>query len=58
MVAIAAILRLVGLSHPKGKIFDETYYAKDAWGLVSKGVEWNYKDNGASYVVHPRWASG
>ncbi|WP_329111520.1 phospholipid carrier-dependent glycosyltransferase [Micromonospora sp. NBC_01699] len=61
VVAIAAILRLVGLSHPKGKIFDETYYAKDAWGLVSKGVEWNYKDNGASYVVHPplgKWLIG
>ncbi|MFI6760310.1 dolichyl-phosphate-mannose--protein mannosyltransferase [Micromonospora sp. NPDC050417] len=61
VVAIAAILRLVGLSHPKGKIFDETYYAKDAWGLVSKGVEWNYKDNVPSYVVHPplgKWMIG
>lgn len=61
VVAIAAILRLVGLSHPKGKIFDETYYAKDAWGLVSKGVEWNYKDNAPSYVVHPplgKWLIG
>jgi dolichyl-phosphate-mannose-protein mannosyltransferase len=53
VVAIAAILRLVGLSHPKGKIFDETYYAKDAWALLNRGVEWNYKDNTASYVVHP-----
>jgi dolichyl-phosphate-mannose--protein O-mannosyl transferase len=61
VVAIAAVLRLVGLSHPKGKIFDETYYAKDAWGLVSKGVEWNYKDNVPSYVVHPplgKWLIG
>lgn len=53
VVAIAAILRLVGLSSPKGKIFDETYYARDAWGLLNHGVEWNYKDNGPSYVVHP-----
>jgi dolichyl-phosphate-mannose--protein O-mannosyl transferase len=53
VVAIAAILRLVGLSQPGGKIFDEVYYAKDAWGLLDKGVEWNYKDNVPSYVVHP-----
>ncbi|GIF49720.1 phospholipid carrier-dependent glycosyltransferase [Asanoa ferruginea] len=53
IVAIAAVVRFVGLSHPPGKIFDETYYAKDAYGLLTKGVEWNYKDNVASYVVHP-----
>ncbi|MET7709762.1 phospholipid carrier-dependent glycosyltransferase [Micromonospora sp. NPDC005413] len=61
VVAIAAILRFVGLSSPKGKIFDETYYAKDAYGLIARGVEWNYKDNGPSYVVHPplgKWLIG
>ncbi|MGN9807850.1 dolichyl-phosphate-mannose--protein mannosyltransferase [Micromonospora sp. BQ11] len=61
IVAIAAILRFVGLSHPPGKIFDETYYARDAWALVDKGVEWNYKDGGPSYVVHPplgKWLIG
>jgi dolichyl-phosphate-mannose-protein mannosyltransferase len=61
VVVIAAILRLAGLSRPKGKIFDEVYYSKDAWGLVSRGVEWNYKDNVASYVVHPplgKWLIG
>ncbi|MEU8422404.1 phospholipid carrier-dependent glycosyltransferase [Micromonospora sp. NPDC048835] len=61
VVAIAAIVRFVGLSSPKGKIFDETYYAKDAYGLISRGVEWNYKDNVPSYVVHPplgKWLIG
>ncbi|MET8365400.1 phospholipid carrier-dependent glycosyltransferase [Micromonospora sp. NPDC005194] len=61
VVVIAGILRFVGLSSPKGKIFDETYYAKDAYGLISRGVEWNYKDNGPSYVVHPplgKWLIG
>ncbi|MET8464206.1 phospholipid carrier-dependent glycosyltransferase [Micromonospora zamorensis] len=61
VVAIAAILRFVGLSSPKGKIFDETYYAKDGYGLISRGVEWNYKDNVPSYVVHPplgKWLIG
>ncbi|MEH1054873.1 phospholipid carrier-dependent glycosyltransferase [Micromonospora sp. CPCC 206171] len=61
VVAIAAILRLLGLSSPKGKIFDEIYYARDGYGLIDKGVEWNYKDNGPSYVVHPplgKWLIG
>ncbi|MFC5923712.1 dolichyl-phosphate-mannose--protein mannosyltransferase [Micromonospora vulcania] len=61
VVAIAAIVRFVGLSSPKSKIFDETYYAKDAYGLISRGVEWNYKDNAPSYVVHPplgKWLIG
>ncbi|MEU7917754.1 phospholipid carrier-dependent glycosyltransferase [Micromonospora zamorensis] len=61
VVAIAAILRFVGLSSIKTKIFDETYYAKDGYGLISRGVEWNYKDNVPSYVVHPplgKWLIG
>jgi dolichyl-phosphate-mannose-protein mannosyltransferase len=61
VVAIAAILRFVGLSSPKGKIFDEIYYARDAYALIDRGVEWNYKDGGPSYVVHPplgKWLIG
>nr|WP_141907832.1 phospholipid carrier-dependent glycosyltransferase [Micromonospora sp. A202] len=61
VVAIAGILRFVGLSSIKTKIFDETYYAKDGYGLISRGVEWNYKDNVPSYVVHPplgKWLIG
>ncbi|WP_406038195.1 phospholipid carrier-dependent glycosyltransferase [Micromonospora sp. NBC_00898] len=61
IVLIAAILRFVGLSGPNGKIFDEIYYARDAYGLIDRGVEWNYKDNGPSYVVHPplgKWLIG
>jgi dolichyl-phosphate-mannose-protein mannosyltransferase len=53
VVLIAAVLRFVDLGSPKGKIFDETYYAKDAYGLLERGVEWNYKENTASFVVHP-----
>lgn len=53
VVAIAAVLRLVGLSHPEGKIFDEVYYARDAWGLLERGVEWNHGKNEPAFVVHP-----
>ena len=53
VVAIAAIVRLVGLDEPKGKIFDEIYYATDAHNLLTRGFEWDEKNNTAAYVVHP-----
>ncbi|HEX6969782.1 MAG TPA: phospholipid carrier-dependent glycosyltransferase [Micromonosporaceae bacterium] len=53
VVVIAAVLRLVGLSRPEGKIFDEVYYARDAWGLLEHGVEWDFAQDRAAYVVHP-----
>ena len=33
----------------------------DGWGLIDKGVEWNYTNNAPSYVVHPplgKWLIG
>jgi dolichyl-phosphate-mannose-protein mannosyltransferase len=53
IVAIAAILRLNGISKPKGYIFDEVYYPTDAWDMLQHGVEWDEKTNGPAYVVHP-----
>ncbi|MCY1144898.1 phospholipid carrier-dependent glycosyltransferase [Actinoplanes sp. Pm04-4] len=53
IVTIAAILRLNGISSPKGYIFDEVYYPTDAWDMLSHGVEWDEKTNSAAYVVHP-----
>jgi len=37
----AGFLRFSRLSVPKAVIFDETYYAKDAWSILKHGVEWN-----------------
>ncbi|ROT32555.1 phospholipid carrier-dependent glycosyltransferase [Micromonospora sp. HM5-17] len=53
IVLIAGILRMVGLSNPKGKIFDEVYYATEAYELLQHGVEWEEEHNRAAYVVHP-----
>jgi dolichyl-phosphate-mannose-protein mannosyltransferase len=53
IVAVAAILRLDGLSKPKGYIFDEVYYPTDAWDMLHHGVEWDEKTDGPAYVVHP-----
>ena len=38
----AAFLRFNRLSVPNAIIFDETYYAKDAWSILQHGVEWNW----------------
>ncbi|MFF4017999.1 dolichyl-phosphate-mannose--protein mannosyltransferase [Streptomyces sp. NPDC001843] len=66
---MAGLLRFWDLGSPKKVIFDETYYAKDAWALVHRGFEVNWNKNAndlivqtnghiavptdASYVVHP-----
>ncbi|HET6212657.1 MAG TPA: phospholipid carrier-dependent glycosyltransferase [Micromonosporaceae bacterium] len=53
VTGIAAIIRLVGLTHPRGKIFDELYYAAEAQSLLRYGVEWDLENNTPKYVVHP-----
>jgi dolichyl-phosphate-mannose--protein O-mannosyl transferase len=66
---LAGLLRFWNLGSPKAVIFDETYYAKDAWALFHRGYEVNWskdandlilQSNGhvrvpsdAAYVVHP-----
>ncbi|WP_345561181.1 dolichyl-phosphate-mannose--protein mannosyltransferase [Streptomyces plumbiresistens] len=65
----AGVIRFWNLGSPKAVIFDETYYAKDAWALVHRGYEVNWDKNvndlilsnngnvpiptDAAYVVHP-----
>lgn len=66
---VAGVLRFWNLGSPHAVIFDETYYAKDAWALIHNGYEGSWpkdvdkailKDPGAvpvpvepGYVVHP-----
>jgi dolichyl-phosphate-mannose-protein mannosyltransferase len=61
IVLIAGVLRLVGLGWPKGKIFDEVYYATEGHDLLQHGVEWNATNNNGDFVVHPplgKWLIG
>ncbi|MEU3920636.1 phospholipid carrier-dependent glycosyltransferase [Streptomyces sp. NPDC029004] len=70
MVALfAGVLRFWNLGKPDAVIFDETYYAKDAWALINQGYEGSWPkdidkailDNpdavtipaNPGYVVHP-----
>ncbi|WP_083672676.1 phospholipid carrier-dependent glycosyltransferase [Micromonospora sp. CB01531] len=61
IVAVAAVPRLLNLGSPKGKIFDELYYATEAHHLLLRGFEWDEKNNVAANVVHPplgKWMIG
>lgn len=65
---LALLLRLWGLGYPDKLVFDETYYAKDAWSVLHFGYERNWAEDandqivagnidqmtdGAAFVVHP-----
>ncbi|HAQ60355.1 MAG TPA: dolichyl-phosphate-mannose--protein mannosyltransferase [Microbacterium sp.] len=65
---LAAVLRLANLAHPHAFVFDETYYAKDAWTLAHLGYESRWPEGAdeaflagdtmtflaeGSFVVHP-----
>ncbi|MFI6124249.1 dolichyl-phosphate-mannose--protein mannosyltransferase [Streptomyces sp. NPDC051064] len=66
---VAGVLRFWNLGSPKAVIFDETYYAKDAWALVNQGYEGSWPKDvdklilrdpssvdipvDPGYVVHP-----
>ena len=51
--ALGLILRLWNLASPKGKIFDEVYYATNAQSLLQNGVEIDSKSGLAQFIVHP-----
>ena len=68
ITATAFVLRVVNLGYPNKLVFDETYYAKDAYSLLKFGYERNWPSDAnpqvvagtpdvmqttASFVVHP-----
>jgi dolichyl-phosphate-mannose-protein mannosyltransferase len=50
---IAFVLRFVNIGRPGDQIFDEVYYADDAHDMLTHFVEWDEKNGGPGYVVHP-----
>jgi dolichyl-phosphate-mannose-protein mannosyltransferase len=48
---LAAFLRLWNLDFPKAFLFDETYYAKDAWSLVHHGYVTGYTDDANDRII-------
>jgi dolichyl-phosphate-mannose--protein O-mannosyl transferase len=60
IITFALTLRLWRLNLPKGYIFDEIYYAKNANSLIRNGVELNFQGQ-AEFIVHPplgKWLIG
>ena len=50
VTAFGAFLRFDRLRVPRALIFDETYYAKDAWSILNHGVELNLAGNANSII--------
>jgi dolichyl-phosphate-mannose-protein mannosyltransferase len=50
VTAVAAALRFWAIGSPKGKVFDEVYYATEAHELLQHGYEAN---PGYLFIVHP-----
>jgi dolichyl-phosphate-mannose-protein mannosyltransferase len=51
VTAFAAFTRFNRLSVPHAVVFDETYYAKDAWSILLHGVEWQWVKNADSLII-------
>ncbi len=69
LAALAFLLRVVNLGRPSNLVFDETYYAKDAYSLLTFGYERGWPDSAndaivagnphvynsdAAFIVHPQ----
>ena len=50
---VALLLRMWRVGFPNKIIFDETYYAKDAWSMLHHGYEVDATSGGPAFVVHP-----
>ncbi|MGW3443196.1 dolichyl-phosphate-mannose--protein mannosyltransferase [Streptomyces sp. NPDC001076] len=57
VAALAGVLRFWHLGRPRDLIFDETYYAKDAWALLHLGYEGTWPDRKIAdpqILAHPQ----
>lgn len=52
IVGFAFILRLINLGRPDNLVFDETYYAKDAWSLLQYGYEGTWTEDANSRILN------
>jgi len=51
ITAMAGFLRFWKLGDPHEFVFDETYYAKDAWSLIKHGYVLNYNDDANQQIL-------
>ena len=48
---LAFLIRLQNLAYPSNLVFDETYYAKDAWSLLKFGYEREWPNDANASIV-------
>lgn len=56
VTALAGFLRLWNLGSPREFLFDETYYAKDAWSLWRLGYAQNWVEDANEAILDGRWS--
>jgi dolichyl-phosphate-mannose-protein mannosyltransferase len=56
ITVLAGFLRLWNLGTPRDFLFDETYYAKDAWSLWRLGYAQTWVDDANEAIVEGRWS--
>lgn len=56
ITALAFFLRFVGIGKPAYIVFDETYYAKDAWSLLQSGYERNWTASANQEIAAGRFS--
>lgn len=57
VAVLAGVLRFRHLGRPRDLIFDETYYAKDAWSMLRLGYEGVWPDRRTAdpqLLAHPQ----
>ncbi|MFF0081936.1 dolichyl-phosphate-mannose--protein mannosyltransferase [Streptomyces canus] len=60
VAVLAGAIRFWHLGRPRAVVFDETYYAKDAWSLLRLGYEGNWPDRKIAdpqILAHPQVVS-
>ena len=50
ITAIAFVLRFYNVAFPNKILFDETYYAKDAWGILQSGYERRWAEDASTQI--------
>jgi dolichyl-phosphate-mannose-protein mannosyltransferase len=54
IAVLAFVLRVWNLGYPNKFVFDETYYAKDAWSLLQHGYVQDFSKGANGQIVHGR----
>jgi dolichyl-phosphate-mannose-protein mannosyltransferase len=57
VTVFGGFLRFYRLGVPRAVVFDETYYAKDAWSILQHGVEWYYRSDANTLILQGHTAN-